>query len=139
MVNEVELKVQKAIEESELAKKLLNTPMRQVYESIIAMIGKPQWDQKFVARLLNGFAQCLKALDADYETIVLLTFYYSRDYQNIMRRRVSALTVLQCPECEYLTGSGKEFVKHLSKHHPKKAAKIFLRFMAQGKIKIEVS
>ena len=65
-----------AVANSELAQKLLDTKLRDVYDRIISMIGVEIWDQKFVAKLLNGFEQCLKALDSDYETIDLLTFYY---------------------------------------------------------------
>ena len=71
-----EEKLLKAIEENEFAQKLLNTPLREVYERIKSVIGKQTWDQRFVAKLLRGFEQCLKALDADYDTIDLLTFYY---------------------------------------------------------------
>ncbi len=67
---------EKAVAESELAQKLLDTPLRKVYARIISMIGVPSWDQAFVARLLEGFEQCLKALDADYETIDLLTMIH---------------------------------------------------------------
>lgn len=67
---------EKAVAENELAQTLLDTPLRKVYGRIISMIGKDIWDQRFVARLLDGFEQCLKAIDSDYETIDLLTFYY---------------------------------------------------------------
>ena len=66
----------KAVAESELAQKLLDTSLRKVYGRIISMIGADLWDQLFVAKLLDGFEQCLKALDADYETIDLLTMFY---------------------------------------------------------------
>lgn len=66
----------KAVADSKLAQKLLNTPLREVYQRIISMVGKAVWDQSFVAKLFDGFEQCLKALDSDYETIDLLTFYY---------------------------------------------------------------
>lgn len=69
-------KQEKAVADNELATQLLNTPLRKVYERIISMIGKDIWDQRFVSKLLDGFEQCLKALDADYETIDLLTLYY---------------------------------------------------------------
>ena len=65
-----------AVANSELAQNLLDTKLQDVYDRIISMIGVEIWDQKFVAKLLNGFEQCLKALDSDYETIDLLTFYY---------------------------------------------------------------
>uniref|UniRef100_A0A6M3MG45 Uncharacterized protein n=1 Tax=viral metagenome TaxID=1070528 RepID=A0A6M3MG45_9ZZZZ len=55
---------------------LLDTPLRKVYGRIISMIGVDIWDQRFVRDCLDGFAQCLKTLDADYETIDLLTLYY---------------------------------------------------------------
>lgn len=67
---------EKAVAESELAQKLLDTPLRTVYDRIISMIGKDIWDQVFVAKLLDGFEQCLKALDADYDTIDLLTMIH---------------------------------------------------------------
>jgi len=67
---------ERAVAESELAQKLLDTPLRKVYERIISMIGVSVWDQAFVAKLLDGFEQCLKALDADYETIDLLTMIH---------------------------------------------------------------
>lgn len=70
------LEQDRAVAESEEAQKLLDTPLRKVYARIISMIGVDVWDQVFVAKLLDGFEQCLKALDADYETIDLLTFYY---------------------------------------------------------------
>lgn len=56
--------------------RLLNAPLREIYTRIISMIGVEIWDQNFVARLLNGFEQCLKVLDTDYDTIDLLTLYY---------------------------------------------------------------
>lgn len=56
--------------------RLLNAPLREIYIRIISMIGVEIWDQNFVARLLNGFEQCLKVLDTDYDTIDLLTLYY---------------------------------------------------------------
>jgi len=68
--------VENAIAENEFAQKLLDTPLRKVYERIVGMVGKKMWDQKFVAKLLHGFEQCLKALDADYDTIDLLTWFY---------------------------------------------------------------
>lgn len=68
---------EKAVAESELAQKLLDTTLRQVYERIISMIGVDTWDQLFVARLLRGFERCLIAMDADYETIDLLIAYYN--------------------------------------------------------------
>ena len=67
---------EKAVAESELAQKLLDTPLREVYARIISMIGVDVWEQSFVAKLLDGFDQCLKALDADYETIDLLTMIH---------------------------------------------------------------
>lgn len=67
---------EKAVAESEMAQKLLDAPLREVYRRIISMIGKSIWDQRFVLKLLDGFEQCLKALDADYDTIDLLTLYY---------------------------------------------------------------
>lgn len=67
---------ERAVAESELAQKLLDTPLREVYRRIISMIGKSIWDQRFVLKLLDGFEQCLKALDSDYDTLDLLTFYY---------------------------------------------------------------
>ena len=66
----------RAVSDSELAQKLLNTSLREVYLRIISMIGKDVWDQEFVSKLLDGFIQCLKALDSDYETIDILTLYY---------------------------------------------------------------
>jgi len=71
-----EERLEKAIQEDSYAQKLLDTPLREVYERIKKMIGKPVWDQKFVAKCLLGFEQCLKVLDADYETIDLLNGYY---------------------------------------------------------------
>lgn len=67
---------EKAVAESELAQKLLDTTLREVYARIISMIGVDVWDQVFVAKLLDGFEQCLKALDADYDTIDLLTMIH---------------------------------------------------------------
>ena len=67
---------ERAVAESELAQKLLDTPLRTVYTRIISMIGKDTWDQEFVTKLLNGFEQCIKALDADYDTIDLLTMIH---------------------------------------------------------------
>jgi len=68
--------LENAIAENEFAQKLLDTPLRKVYERIIRMVGKKMWDQEFVAKLLHGFEQCLLALDADYDTIDLLTWFY---------------------------------------------------------------
>jgi len=73
--------LKQAIAENELAQRLLNTPLREVYRRILSMIGSPTWEQRFVAKLLNGFEQCLKALDADYDTIDLLTFYYKTELE----------------------------------------------------------
>jgi hypothetical protein len=67
---------ERAVAESEEVQKLLDIPLRKVYARIISMIGVDAWDQHFVSGLLDGFEQCLKALDADYETIDLLTLYY---------------------------------------------------------------
>jgi 6,7-dimethyl-8-ribityllumazine synthase len=67
---------ERAVAESEEVQKLLDTPLRMVYARIISMIGVATWDQHFVSGLLDGFEQCLKALDADYDTIDLLTSYY---------------------------------------------------------------
>jgi len=67
---------EKAVAENEFAQKLLDTPLRKIYGRIISMIGIEIWDQKFVVKLLDGFEQCLKVLDADYETIDLLTMFY---------------------------------------------------------------
>jgi len=67
---------EKTVAKNEFAQKLLDTPLRKVYGRIISMIGADLWDQLFVAKLLDGFEQCLKALDADYETIDLLTMFY---------------------------------------------------------------
>ena len=75
-LSEREEALQKAIRENEYAQKLLDTSLREVYKRIKKMIGKSIWDQKFVAKCLHGFEQCLKVLDADYDTIDLLTSYY---------------------------------------------------------------
>jgi hypothetical protein len=67
---------ERVVAESEEAQRFLDTPLRKVYTRIISMIGVDIWDQIFVDLLLDGFDSCLKALDADYETIDLLTLYY---------------------------------------------------------------
>lgn len=69
-------KQERAVAENEFAQSLLDTPLRKVYGQIISMVGVEIWDQRFVAKLLDGFEQCLKALDSDYETIDLLTSFY---------------------------------------------------------------
>lgn len=68
--------LEKRIQESELAQQFLNTPLREVYYRIQAMIGKPLWDQSFVLKCLKGFEQCVKVLDSDYDTVDLLTIYW---------------------------------------------------------------
>ena len=83
----IEEKQEKAVAENELAQKLLDTSLRKVYESIISMVGNENWDQLFVAGLFNGFEQCLKALDADYKTIDLLTSFY---HMKIYRMKLGA-------------------------------------------------
>lgn len=60
-------------EEKELVKKILDSPLREVHKRIVDMIGKDIWDQEFVMKCLDGFIQCLKVMDSDYETIDLLT------------------------------------------------------------------
>lgn len=72
-----------AISENNAAQRLLDAPLRTVYERIKPMVGNSAWDQKFVAKLLHGFEQCLKALGADYETIDLLIWFYYEQLPNV--------------------------------------------------------
>jgi len=63
----------KSFQENDLTKKILDSPLREVHTRIIDMIGKDTWEQEFVMKCLDGFIQCLKVMDSDYETIDLLT------------------------------------------------------------------
>jgi len=77
--------LEKAIAQDDFAQNLLDTPLRKVYEQIKGMVGKELWDQGFVAKCLDGFEQCLKVLDADYDTIDLLTLFYHAKIEEVQK------------------------------------------------------
>ncbi len=57
----------------EFKAKLLNTTLNDVLEAIKKMAENEIWSKTFVAKCLLGFEQCLKVMDADYESIDNLT------------------------------------------------------------------